>query len=127
MSLQADANPIELHLFSPEESEGLVELLTAVAHYHLTGEYLDLGHTVNLGRPWLPGSACDRAYVSLPYLDGPRLEWMEAQSRKVRFLWLVPITERELQMIRENGVEALEKRFETTNFNVLDPRRSGVV
>lgn len=51
MSEQPDAPAIELHLFSPTENEAHVELLTAIAHYHLTGDYLNLGHTVNFGRP----------------------------------------------------------------------------
>src|SRR5438874_259081 len=75
MSHQADADPIEIHLLSPVRTEGHIELLTAIAHYHLTGSYLGVGHTVNFGRPWLPGSKCEHGLLSLPYLDGPSLEW----------------------------------------------------
>lgn len=82
MSQQSDAVPLELHLFSPVQTDLHVELLTAIAHYHVTGEYLDLGHTVNFGRGWLPGSQC---LISLPYLDGPTLEWYEQSSRRIRF------------------------------------------
>jgi hypothetical protein len=55
MSSQGDAPPFELHLFSPVETEEHVELLTAIAHYHLTGDYLDLGHTAGLQWGLLPG------------------------------------------------------------------------
>src|SRR5262245_53705131 len=47
MSAQGDAPALELHMFSPFEAESHVELLTVVSHYHLTGAYLDLGHTIN--------------------------------------------------------------------------------
>ena len=127
MSQQHDGVAVELHLFSPIKTGSHVELLTALAHYHLTGEYLDLGHTVNFGRPWLPGSRCDRGLISLPYLDGPQLEWIEADSRRIRFLWLIPVTAIEVEFKEANGLEALEERFESSSFNYLDPTRESVV
>jgi len=55
MSQESDAAAIELHLLSPIETDSHVELLTAIAHYHWNGAHLGLNHTVNFGRPWLPG------------------------------------------------------------------------
>ena len=127
MSQQGDAPPLELHLFSPIRAEALVELLTVIAHYHLTGAYLDVGHTVNFGRPWLPQSKCDHGLISLPYLDGPNLEWLKMPERSVRFLWLVPITDEELRFKKAHGLEALENRLEERQFNYLDPMRSSVI
>jgi hypothetical protein len=127
MSQQNDAPPIELHLFSPVCTETHVELLTVIAHFHLTGAYLDVGHTVNFGRPWLVKSHCDHGFISLPYLDGPKLEWLEATERNIRFLWLVPITPEELRFKKTYGLEALEDRLEERQFNYLNPTRSSVV
>jgi hypothetical protein len=127
MSHQSDATLIELHLFSPIRDETLVELLTVIAHYHLTGAYLDIGHTVNFGRPWLPHSKCDHGLISLPYLDGPSLEWFEVSQRRIRFLWLIPITADEVAFKKAQGLDALEDRFEAVGFNYLDPERSSVV
>jgi hypothetical protein len=123
MSAQADADPLELHLFSPIQSDSLVELLAATAHYHLTGEYLGLNHTVNFGRPWLPGSLCDHGLISLPYLDGPALEWLICANIKVRFLWLIPITKAEVEFKKRHGIETLESIFETKKFDYLNPTR----
>jgi hypothetical protein len=127
MSCQGDAVAIELHLFSPVQSSQHVELLTAIAHYHVTGEYLNLGHTVYFGRPWLPGSECDYGFVSLPYLDGPTLEWSKIEGREVRFLWLIPITYAEREFARQHGIEALEAKFDAASFNYLDTHRKSVV
>jgi hypothetical protein len=127
MSQQMDAPPLEIHLFSPTETESHVELLTVIAHYHLTGAYLDVGHTVNFGRPWLDGSKCDHGLISLPYLDGPKLEWLEATERRTQFLWLIPISKKEVNFTKSNGLEALESRFEERQFNYLDPKRASVV
>lgn len=38
---------------------------------------------------------------------------------EVRFLWPVPITERELEFKKQQGAEALEQRFEEAQFNYL--------
>lgn len=127
MSCQGDAEPIELHLFSPKQSDTHVELLTVVAHFHLTGAYLGLWHTVNFGRPWMPGSLCSHGLISLPYLDGPSLEWCEFSNRTVRFLWLIPITSEESAYKQKEGVEALEEAFERASFDYLNPFRDSVV
>lgn len=46
---------------------------------------------------------------------------------RVRFLWLVPITERERAFKKTHGTEALEQRLEAAQFNYLDPERNSVV
>jgi len=128
MSQPEDEARLEIHLLTGREKETdpeLVELLTVTAHYHRTGTRLGLGHTVNFGRPWRPGSACTHGLLSLPYLDGPRLEWL-AEPR-VQFLWLIPITAAELLFKKQHGLEALEERFEAAQFDYLDPLRPSVV
>jgi hypothetical protein len=52
MSQQDDSFGIELHLFSANRDEGLVELLTAIGHYRRTDNLLMLNDTVNFGKPW---------------------------------------------------------------------------
>jgi hypothetical protein len=120
--------PLELHLFSPKENVDHVELLTAIAHYHRTGATLGLGHSVNFGRPWFPGSKCSSGLISLPYLDGPNLEWLSLREEKrARFLWLIPVTPEEIALKKAEGLEALEQRMERLGFNYADPLRSSVV
>jgi hypothetical protein len=116
---------IELHLFSPVETVAHVELLTAISHYHLTTR-LDLGHTVNFGRPWLPGSKCEFGLVSLPLMDGPKLERLDGASG-VRCYWLIPITSAEREFKVRNGVEALEDLFQKKKVLPTDPMRSSAV
>jgi hypothetical protein len=127
MSQPTDKEPIELHLFSRSRADHLVELLVAMAHYHRTGSRLGLGHTVNFGRSWLPQSNCDHGFISLPYLDGPRLEWTNIETTLVRFLWVIPVTADEVAYKRANGAQALEKRFEESHFDYADPLRPSVV
>ena len=129
MSQLADTEPLELHLFSPVQSESHIELLTTIAHYHRTGCALGVGHTVFFGRPWMRESQCDYGLVSLPYLDGPSLEECRLIDgiRPIRFLWLVPITKAERDYKKAAGIEALERKFEEANFNYLDPTRESVV
>jgi hypothetical protein len=127
MSQKHDRLPMELHLFAPHRNDDIVELLVATCHYHRTDEWLGLGHSVNFGRPWWHGSVCDHGLISLPYLDGPILEWMEFGQAKVRFLWLIPVTTSEIELKRAKGLASLERKFERTKFNYLDPKRRSVV
>jgi hypothetical protein len=55
---------------------------------------------VNLGEPWLPGSACDHGLISLPYPWGPELE---------------------------DGLAALEERFQAARLDFTNPGRASVV
>lgn len=127
MSQPTQPSPVELHLFSSSPNELHLELLTAVAHYHHTARHVDLWDTVNFGRPWLPGSACDHGLVSLPYLDGPTLEKMEWEGGLARCLWLVPITRAEVEYKKARGIEALEQRLEDAHFDYAAELRPSVV
>lgn len=125
MGQDGDKEPLELHCFSATDAAPLVEMLYAVAHFHRMGSSLGLGHTVNIGRPWWEGSGLAFGLVSLPYLDGPALEKMEGSS--TRFLWLIPLFEREVKFKHLKGLEALEQALERAGFDYLDPTRASVV
>ena len=127
MSMVSDASPLELHMLAREPNDQIVELLVATAHYHRTQEWLGLGHSVNFGKPWGKGSSCDHGLISLPYLDGPTLEWLRVGTTSVRFLWLIPVTGAEVEFKRMHGLEALEHKFEITKFDYLNPWRESVV
>lgn len=118
---------LEAHMFSKCGSSEITEVLTMVAHFHMTASGLGLHHTVNFGRPWIGGSECDHGLLSLPYLDGPTLEEQDSPSGLVRHLWLIPITRSELSFKKSCGVEALEDRFELSQFDFADPGRAAVV
>ena len=126
MSTELDPQPLEIHLLSPVRDSAHVELLCAVANYHRTGAALGHRHMVDFGRPRLLGSRCTRGLLSLPYLDGPDLEWLEGDPR-IRFLWLIPVTDEERAFAKANGLGALEDRFEEKQFDYLDPGRPSVV
>jgi Suppressor of fused protein (SUFU) len=127
MSQPGDDVALELHIFSPYASEDIVELLVVTAHYHRTGRRLGLGHTINFGRPWLPGSHCDHALISLPYLDGPTLEILDIGTKTINCDWLIPVTKSEVEFKMRHGLEALERRFEEGNLDYSNPSRKPVV
>ena len=127
MSCEKHEHAIELHMFSPYQTERIVELLTIVACFHYNDETLGLNHRINFGEPWLEQSKCTRGFISLPYLDGPELEVFCLNDFHVSFLWLIPITDQEAEIVDIDGVEGLESRFESERFNYLDPNRASVV
>lgn len=127
MSLPTDDNPLELHIFSPFETIQVVELLVVTAHFHRTSTKIDVGHSVNFGRPWIGKSQCDHGLISLPYLDGPELENLGAESNTAKFYWLIPVTISEVAFKKTNGLEALEIKFDESGFDYIDPQRHTVV
>jgi hypothetical protein len=127
MSSINDLNPIELHFHSATQDKSIIELLTAIAYYHINTARLDLGHTLNFGRPWQNGSKCEFGLLSLPYLDGPVIENLEYSTIIIKHYWLVPITLEEKEYKNKFGLEQLESRFEEQQFNYLDPNRASVV
>lgn len=102
---------LEFILCTAAEEERAVELVTMAAYYHRGGK-LNIGHTVPIGRPWLPGSGCTHLLVSLPYPFGEDLRTSHVGERHVEFVWLLPITEAERDHKAAAGLEALESRFD---------------
>jgi len=118
---------LEFHLLSPVQDSRHVELLAAIAHYHLSGGDLDEGHIVNFGRPWLPGSLCSYGLISKPYHYGPDLERSaDPVLKEVRFLWLIPITAEEREYANAFGLEALEALFEENSLRFWAPDRESL-
>ena len=109
---------LELHVHVDARCDDTIAILYAIAHYHRTAAPLELHHTVNFGRPWVPQSLCTHGFISRPYLDGPTIEWSS---------WLIPITEAELALKKRDGVEALESAFENAPFLYASPLRPSVV
>jgi hypothetical protein len=100
----------------------MVELLSMVAAYS-TREDHD-GHTVPIGGPWVEGAEADHLYFNKPYFvsrDFAGLRIDDAFS--LRFLWLVPITEREKEWRHEHGQEAFEQWLEEHHVRPEDPAR----
>ncbi len=124
MGSTADQQGLELHWVTEHnlsDPDTIVLLLYAVALEHATNSRLGLEHTVDFGQPWQPGSSCTRGLVSLPYRFGPALEWPTAL--KVRCLWLIPVTEAEVEFKKLHGTEALEARFDSDPHFYCNPSR----
>lgn len=124
MSIDMDEDLIELHVFSQKQDTNLVELLTITASFHRNDTPLDLHHSVNIGQPWQDNSSCDHAFLSLPYLDGDKLEIFEFGENHLHNLWLLPITIEERDYKMAHGWNALEELFEAAELNYLDPNRA---
>ena len=128
MSDVEDSDLIECFILVPFADDDVIcELLTVVAWHHRTGARLGCGHIVNFGRPWLPGSQCNYGLFSLPYLDGPNLEWLDMSGERMQILWLIPITVQERDFGIAQGLESLESRFESSGFNYANPCRQSVI
>jgi hypothetical protein len=118
----------EFVVLSPVEDAIHVETLAMVGHYHADPGYrLNVGSTLNVGRPWMDAASCSRFLVSLPYFAGPRLEVCDLSDRRIRFLWLLPVTDAEWAFLKTHGQEALEQELEEAAIDPLDRTRKSVV
>lgn len=128
-AVNQDGHGVEFVFTTQHFTMRAVELLAINAYYHAgpPDQRMDLGHTVPLGEPWLPGSACDHALISLPYPWGADLEVCDWVGGHARLLWYLPITEAERDYKRERGLEALEQRFEDERLDYANPQRQSVV
>jgi hypothetical protein len=117
---------LEFLVTAPASDIRHVELLTMVVYYHRS-QGLGLGHTLPIGEPWLEGSACDGLLVSRPYPFGSDLEVCDLGKQQLHFVWLLPITSAERAFKVENGLEALEQRFENCGLEYWKPERDSVV
>lgn len=128
-AVHQDGHGLEFVLATRELTMRAVELLARNAYFHAgpADQRLGWGHTVNLGEPWLPGSACDHGLLSLPYPWGPDLEWCEWIGGHARLLWLLPITAAERDFKAEHGLQALEDRFQAARLDFANPHRVSVV
>lgn len=109
-----DGHRLEFVLTAPVRDPRFADLIAMTAHYHRgpRPHPLDVGHSLPVGGPWVPGSACDHILVNLPYLHGPDLEVCRLPGGHARLLWLLPVTASEIAFRREHGTEALERRFD---------------
>ncbi|MEU4198240.1 suppressor of fused domain protein [Kribbella sp. NPDC026611] len=117
---------LEFLICTAAAEDRAVELLAMTVHYNHGGK-LGLGHTLPIGEPWLPGSACDHLLISLPYPYGPELQTCHVGDRHVDFLWLVPISASERDFKLTSGLEALESRFDKAGLKYWQADRASVI
>jgi hypothetical protein len=118
----------EFFLISPKVDNQHVETLTMLANFHADKKYrLDVGSIVSIGAPWMEGSKCNHLLISIPYPYGPKLEWLKTDTACIRFLWALPITEREAGFAELHGFSALEERFDSARLNYLDIFRPSAI
>jgi hypothetical protein len=118
--------PLELLLLTPGATGRGVELVTLAAEYH-HARGLALGHRLSLGEPWLAGATCDAFLVSLPHPFASTVRTARAGGRTVHVRWLLPITPGERRFAAEQGVAALEQRFDDAPVDYGRPDRPSCV
>jgi hypothetical protein len=121
---------LEFCLLAPERDDRHALSVAMIAHYHANPDEsyeLDVGHTVPIGEPWVPGSALDHQLICQPYPFGPDFEMCRWDGGHARVLWVLPITESERDFKVEHGLEALEQRFEDAGLRYWDPHRDPIV
>ncbi|MFI9103659.1 suppressor of fused domain protein [Streptomyces fildesensis] len=124
---EKDGHGLEFVMTAHVRDQRFIDLMAMTAYYHCGGQPLGLEHSMPIGEPWVPGSACDHLLVSLPYLHGPGLEHCPLSEGHVRILWTLPVTAAEIAFRRREGHEALERLIDEAKIVPTDPFRASVV
>lgn len=124
--MEKDRHGLEFVMTAHVRDQRFIDLMAMIAYYHCGGHQLDLEHSLPIGEPWVPGSACDHLLISLPYLHGPRLEHCPLPGGHARVLWALPVTTAEIEFRRQHGHEALEQLFDDAEIIPTDPFRASV-
>ena len=71
---EPDGHGLEFVMTSSEADQRLVELMAMTAYYHCgpPDQRLDVGHTILIGEPWLPGSHCNLEQAAIVPTDVTR-------------------------------------------------------
>jgi Suppressor of fused protein (SUFU) len=117
---------LEFILTVATEEPRAVDLL-AMTVYYQSENPLAWGELVPIGEPWLAGSQCAEFLLSTPYPFSPELQTTDVGTRRVDFLWLLPVTEDESAYMRANGQEALESRFDEIGLEYWDVQRTSAI
>jgi len=119
---------LEFFVVAREADDEIARLLAMVAQLHGDPRYpLSLGQVIEIGHPWLAGSSCDHLLVCLPGPFGDDFEWLSTRERTVRFVWLLPITRAEAELVRAQGMGPLQEKLGTAGVDVAARSRDSVV
>ncbi|GIJ43975.1 hypothetical protein Val02_08610 [Virgisporangium aliadipatigenens] len=117
----------EFLLVSLDSSMRHVETVYDVITLHADGGGpIRLYETLNLGRPWQPGSACEHLLVAPPYIIDEGLGEFEISGVAISLSWLIPITASEVEFAYHHGGFQLGEEIAQAEVNVFEAGRPAV-
>lgn len=110
----------------PDHAEVLANILLDLARYPFEKKtFLFWWQTVSLGRALLPGSSVRGIFLSMPPFDLNEVTF-SIQGRRIDLVWVVPVTQSEMDLFASRGAEALERALEDAEADVADLFRQAV-
>jgi hypothetical protein len=85
------------------------------------------GEFIGPSDPLIPGATANAVYASIPVIYPDAVRVYSGASSPVVLVWLVPITEGEVNYIKTHGWDAFESLLENDQPDLFDLRRPGVV
>jgi len=90
----------ELLFYSKDQSPWALDLLMKLSTYPFEySETFSLGDTLPLVGPIRPNSKLTSVLLLEPFLENPHFRIMDILGKPVDILWVLPITEQELELI----------------------------
>lgn len=121
----------EIFMYGREPQPWMFDVLKGLAEMPFVDDtYLHWFHTIPNGKPMTAKPSLLTSFLLLPpYFEEQAFgQSFLVGGNQVQPLMLIPITEAERQFAMENGVEALEERFESGGFDpIIDESRASFV
>ena len=120
----------ELVMYVREPQPWMFRLLKLLADMPFADDtFLHWWHTVPYGMSMIPErSLLTSAFFLPPYFEEEDFDTLEVLGDKIDILWMIPITDSELQYKLDYGGQALEELLSQKELNpVVDERRGSVV
>lgn len=115
-----------LSAWKPDVTDALYEALFGIGHELLRLKTAaDYGEILELPKPVVENGPSQLLVYAPTYFD-PGLEVVQGQP-PVLLTWLIPLTRAETELVLNEGLRALELRFEEADPDLLDLERESVV
>jgi len=126
---QASHNEFEILMASYTKNEYIPNILSTCAFFIIKNDWKIQHGTVfeKMVEEYYPKSDVQHIYFTQPYIWEDKLEDFQINEKYVKFLLAVPITDKELEYINQNGYEEFENRLEENNVDIFDIKRKSII
>ena len=120
----------EIMLYAPEPRGWMFNVMKGLAEMPFDDDtFLHWFHTVPNGMPMTAEpSLLTNFFFVPPYFEGAEFDTLKVGGDDVDILWMIPITDAELEYKLEHGSEALEELFDEHELSpVIDEQRESLL
>lgn len=114
----------EIHLFSHEKNDAIVQAISSMMDYVQEG-HLHFGDLFESRGE--DSFTCTHLLAAYPFPEGEGFPELYSEDREIEFIWLLPVTDSEIDFMKKHGYDALEEKLFESEADFYDWNRKPVV